>query len=102
MLSAVTLILTALQPLSYPTFYHIVKNLKLDMETEVPGIDIHYSFDETPPDQFYPKYTGTLSIPKDALSVKVITYRNGKQMGREIRLPVTELQKRAERNQRRS
>lgn len=70
------------------------KNLKVELATEVPGLDIHYSFDDSPPDQYYPKYKGAIIIPKDALHLKVVTYREGKPMGRQISMPVSELQKR--------
>jgi hypothetical protein len=32
--------------------------LKVELQTEIP-LDIHYSFDETNPDEFYPKYEKT-------------------------------------------
>jgi hexosaminidase len=69
-------------------------SLKLQMETEVEGLDIYYSYDGSFPDNYYPKYTQPLIIPKDALKVNVVTYRGGKQMGRQISLPVAELEKR--------
>lgn len=71
--------------------------LKLQMETEVEGLDIHYSFDGSLPDNYYPKYSKPLVIPKDAIDVKVVTYRDGKQVGKQIKLPVTELEKRVKR-----
>lgn len=72
--------------------------LLVALETEIPGLDIYYSFDETNPDEFYPKYERTLAIPKDALHLKVITYRNGKPAGRQINMPVEELLKRIQKN----
>lgn len=71
-------------------------NLKVTLQTEIPGIDIYYSFDETNPDNYYPKYKAPLLIPKDAATLKVVTYRNGKQIGRQINMPVAELLKRAQ------
>jgi len=71
--------------------------LKLQMDTEIEGLDIYYSFDGSIPDNFYPKYSNPLIIPKDALEVKVVTYRDGKQVGKQIRLPVVELEKRVKR-----
>ena len=67
--------------------------LKVELQTEIP-LDIHYSFDETNPDEFYPKYEKSLIVPKDALHLKVITYRNGHAVGRQINMPIEELQKR--------
>jgi hexosaminidase len=68
--------------------------LKLTLESEIQNLQIHYSFDETNPDEFYPKYEKPLIVPPDALHVKVITYRDGKPIGRQINMPVEELRKR--------
>ena len=70
-------------------------DLKVELGKEIDDLDIHYSFDETHPDNFYPKYKTPLTVPKDALSLKVITYRNGKPVGKQIKIPVAELEKRA-------
>lgn len=69
--------------------------LQIDLSTEIKDLDIFYSFDETNPDNFYPKYSSSLSVPKDAVHLKVITYRNGKQIGKQINMPIEELKKRA-------
>ena len=66
----------------------------VDLGTEVQGLDIYYSFDNSNPDSFYPKYTGSLAIPKDASWLKVITYRDGKPIGRQIDVTIADLQKR--------
>lgn len=68
--------------------------VKLEMGTEIDGLDIYYSYDGSNPDNFYPKYTRALIIPKDVMDVKVITYRDGIQTGKQINLPVAELVKR--------
>lgn len=70
-------------------------SLLVELSTDAEGMDIHYSFDYSHPDRFYPKYTGPLEIPADAQLLRVVTYRNGKQMGRQIDMPVAELRKRA-------
>lgn len=69
-------------------------SVTVDLATEVNGLDIYYSFDNSNPDNFYPKYTGTLSIPKEAAWLKVITYRDGKPIGRQINVSVLALQQR--------
>jgi len=69
--------------------------LKLELTTEVEGLDIHYSYDGSNPDNFYPKYSKPLLIPKDAADVKVVTYKDGKQAGKQINMPLSELEKRA-------
>jgi hexosaminidase len=71
--------------------------IQVELGTEVKGLDIHYSFDNSFPDQFYPKYTEPLIVPKDAAMLKVITYKGDKPVGRMIFMPVDELKKRAAR-----
>jgi hexosaminidase len=70
--------------------------LKIELSTEVPGLDIYYSFDNSFPDRFYPKYTGPLTPPKDAAQLKVITYKGKQPVGRMIAMPIEELNKRAD------
>ncbi len=68
----------------------------VDMETQIEGLSVHYSFDNSPPDNFYPAYAGTsIPVPKDAFQLKVITYRNNKPIGRMISITIADLQKRA-------
>lgn len=70
--------------------------LKIELSSEAPGIDIHYTFDNSFPDNFYPKYVAALSPPKDAVQLKVVTYKGNRQVGRIIAVPLDELQKRAD------
>jgi hexosaminidase len=65
------------------------------LSTEIDGLTVHYSFDNSFPDQFYPKYSTPLTMPKDAAAIKVITCRDNKPIGRLIVIPVAELRKRA-------
>jgi hexosaminidase len=69
-------------------------NLLVELSTEVEGLDIYYSFDNSHPDNFYPKYSSPLSVPKDAVMLKVITYRNGQPIGRQLDMPIKELRQR--------
>lgn len=71
-----------------------LKRIIVEMDTEIEGLDIHYSFDNSFPDQFYPKYTAPLLVPKDAANLKVITYRNGKPIGRMMVMSVAEMKRR--------
>ncbi len=69
--------------------------LAIVMATEVKDVDIHYTFDDSNPDKFYPKYRGQpVTIPKGAHHVRAVSYRYGKRVGREINLPLTEVEKR--------
>ncbi len=69
--------------------------LQIELATEIEGLDTYYSFDNSFPDKFYPKYTAALTPPKDAVMLKVITYRGNQPVGRMIAMPLEEMQKRA-------
>jgi hexosaminidase len=70
-------------------------NLYANLSTELNEMTIYYSFDESNPDNYYPKYTKPVMVPKDAMTMKIVTYRDGKQIGKQINIPITELAKRA-------
>lgn len=69
-------------------------SLLIKLSTEVEGLDIHYSFDNSHPDNFYPVYKEPLLVPKDAVMLKVITYRGNQVIGKQIDMPIAELKKR--------
>ena len=69
--------------------------LQIAMDAEAPGISIHYTFDNSFPDYFYPVYKQPLTPPKDAVMLRVVSYRGKKQMGRMISVPVSDLEQRA-------
>lgn len=68
--------------------------LTAHVNTEIAGLDIFYTLDETLPDAFTPRYTQPLDIPEGPVTFKVITCRNGKPAGRMIALSRDELLKR--------
>jgi hexosaminidase len=70
------------------------KQLKIDLSTELKDLAIHYTFDNSFPDHHYPKVEGSLVPPKDAVMLKVVTYRGNEQKGRLIHMPLSELEKR--------
>lgn len=70
-------------------------NLIVSFETELDGLDIYYSFDGSWPDSFAKKYTMPLTVPIDAVTLRVITYRGNEKIGRMVHMPVQTLQKRA-------
>ena len=86
-------------PSMYDPIFKVTKNASnqviVEMNTEIEGLHIHYSFDNSFPDRFYPEYAQPLTVPKDAVNLKVITYRDGKAVGRMITMPVDVLKKRA-------
>jgi hexosaminidase len=69
-------------------------NLYANLSTELADMNIYYSFDESNPDNYYPKYSKPVLVPKDAATMKIVTYRDGKQIGKQINIPITELAKR--------
>jgi len=71
--------------------------LIIKLSTELDGLELFYSFDNTYPDHHSAKYrTGEqLRIPTDADTFRVISYRNGAPLGRIITVSVEELKKRA-------
>ncbi len=71
------------------------RQLMIELTPEIEGLDIYYSFDNSMPDRFYPKYTSSLTPPKDASMLRVITYKGKQPVGRLISMPIAELQKRA-------
>lgn len=70
--------------------------LLLDFDIEVPGVSLHYSFDNSFPDNYYPAYSGkSLLVPVDATTLRVVSFKEGKQVGRLMTFPIAELRKRA-------
>ena len=87
-----------------PSMYEPVVKVKkdpsgkflVDFDVEVPGVSVHYSFDNSFPDNYYPSYTGkSVAIPTDATQLKVVSYKGEKEVGRQITFPIAELRKRA-------
>lgn len=64
------------------------------MDTEAQGMKIYYTIDDTMPDNFSPEYTGPLTIPEGPVTLRVISYRNGKPLGHLITLSPVELARR--------
>lgn len=85
-------------PSMYDPIYTVKTNangkLIVEMQTEVEGLNIHYTFDNSFPDQYYPKYDTPIEVPEEAVMLKVITYRGDAPVGRLNSMPVEELRKR--------
>jgi hexosaminidase len=69
--------------------------VSVELIPEIDGLTLHYSFDNSYPDEFYPSYKEALLVPKDASLMRVISYRDGKPVGRMMSITVAELKKRA-------
>lgn len=68
--------------------------ITIEMETEVPGLDIFYTFDGSMPGIYSPKYTKPVEVPDGPVTVRIATFRNGKQIGHLITLKPEDLKKR--------
>lgn len=94
---------SVLEGVNYSTaIYDAIINVKksegkisVEMASEVPGLDIYYTIDGAMPCIYSPRYTNTVSIPEGPVTLRVVSYRNGKQIGHLITLNPEELKKRA-------
>jgi hexosaminidase len=68
--------------------------LTVNMDSEVPGLDIFYTIDGAMPNTYSPKYTKPVELPEGPVTLRVATYRNGKQIGHLITLTPEMLKKR--------
>ncbi|WP_246197889.1 beta-N-acetylhexosaminidase [Chitinophaga agrisoli] len=70
--------------------------LTVRLSTEIKGLDIYYTFDNSDPDQFYPQYQSgqQLTFPKGAAQITVVTYRDGKKIGDQFAITKEDLEKR--------
>ncbi|MBK6283827.1 MAG: family 20 glycosylhydrolase [Draconibacterium sp.] len=68
--------------------------LKIKLDTEIKDLKIFFTFDNTNPDSYSPKYETPLFIPKNATRLRIITYKDEKPAGKMISLRIDELQKR--------
>ncbi len=88
-------------PSMYDPDFKVTKNdkgeLVVALSTELEGLDMYYSFDNSYPDRYYPKYSTPLTVPIDAGLLRVITYRGKQPIGRMNNMPIETLKKRAER-----
>lgn len=79
-----------------PEFEYSLKpdhSLTIAMKSEIKGLELHYSFDNSFPDQFYPSYKTPLEVPADASFMKVISYRGVKPVGRMMTVSISGVKK---------
>lgn len=68
------------------------RTFSVKLSTEINGLDIYYTFDGTNPDPYYPRYTGELiNFPVGASQITANTFRNGKQVGKQVTIKKDEL-----------
>lgn len=81
-------------PIIYP-HWDKERQLKIAMKTEIEGLSLFYTFDNTIPDIYSNMYTDTLSIPQNASMLRVAAYKRQEQAGRLIDITIDALKKRA-------
>jgi hexosaminidase len=69
--------------------------LMAEVTTEINGLDVFYTLNETTPDRFSTPYRQAIEIPEgNDVTLKVVTYKNGKAVGRMIPISREVLKKR--------
>jgi len=88
-----------------PAIYDAIINVRgkegqvtLEMDSEVPGLEIFYTIDGAMPNSYSPKYSKPVELPDGPVTVRVVTFRNGKQIGHLITLKPEDLKKRRSTN----
>ena len=71
----------------------------LEMDSEAPGLDIFYTLDGAMPNRYTTKYSNPVELPDGPVTLRMITYRNGKPIGHLITLKPDELKKRQPRTE---
>ena len=86
-------------PSMFEAIVNVSKNAKgelfVELKNEIPGLTIHYSFDNSYPDNHYPASSGLVAVPKDAELMRIVSYRGAKMMGRTMNITRADLEKRA-------
>jgi hexosaminidase len=70
------------------------QGITVELTTEVDGLTIHYTLDNTIPNQYSPVYKDAILLPGDVDALRIITYRNDAPAGRLISIRMEELVKR--------
>lgn len=70
------------------------ENLIIEMDTEVEGLDLHYTLDNSIPSRYHERYDGPITVAADVDFFKVVSYRRGERKGMLIVLDKEALEKR--------
>jgi hexosaminidase len=65
------------------------------MEGEIDGLSFYYTIDEAMPDNYSDAYKAPFLVPEDVTILRVISYRDGKPIGKMLNIPIESLKKRA-------
>jgi hexosaminidase len=71
--------------------------LLVSVASEISGLSFYYSLDESLPDNYSNAYSNTFVLPEDVSILRIIGYRNGKQIGKLLSIPMESLKSRAKR-----
>ena len=91
---------TAGKPISKAVYDPIVIVKKQDgkmmctLSNDLSNVDIYYTIDGTFPAQYSTKYTQPFEIPKGDITLRAVSYRNGKPIGRTLTISKEMLEKR--------
>lgn len=82
----------------YDPIFNVVRNadssFKITLDKEIADLDLYYTIDNSFPDRFSEKYTGPVTIPKEAAMFRVISYRGITPMGRLHTMTMAEMKRR--------
>ena len=68
--------------------------LVLDLSTEIEGLDLYYTLDNTIPNQYYNRYSEPIVVPEGVESFRVISFRGDESVGKLISIKAEDLAKR--------
>ncbi len=69
--------------------------LIVNMEGEIDGLKMYYSIDDSMPDNFSEAFVKPFVLPEDVTILRVVAYRDGKQISKLLNIPIESLKKRA-------
>ncbi len=72
-------------------YYTEKSDVRIELVPELSDLTIYYTFENIDPDSYTPQYKAPLTIPKDATWLRVVTYRDGKPIGKVITLKTADL-----------
>ena len=89
-----------------PSMYDAIVDVKtkdgkttISLDSEVPGLEIYYTIDGAMPGIYSPKYSNPFDLPSGPITLRVTTFRNGKQIGHLITLRPADLKERGRSNE---
>lgn len=68
--------------------------LTVELDTEVKGLSVYYSTDNTFPDYTFPKYEKPIELPKGNYYLRLLSYQNNKAVGKIVSIKTEDLEKR--------